>query len=374
MKTVLRCLVVLFVMSFAGTADAQSLTGNWQGTLQAGKDLRIVIVISGADAAGLKAVLYSIDQGGQGVPASSVTLQGSALRMAFPGIGVTFDGSMGADGNSVAGTFTQGGKPLPMTLARATPDTAWAIPAPPKPMAADAPAVFEVATIKPSIPDRPGKLFTVKGRQVITINTTLNDLITFAYGLHARQITGGQPWMETDKYDVTGQPEAQGIPSERQLRAMIQSLLADRFKLAFHRETRELPAYVIVVASGGHKLTKNDSNPNGLPGLFFRGLGVLPVTNATLTDFAGVMQTAVLDRPVVDKTGLQGRYDFTIRWTPDESQFAGLGVRVPPASGDPDAPPGLFTAFQEQLGLKLESTKAPVEVLVVDRVEKPSEN
>ena len=103
-------------------------------------------------------------------------------------------------------------------------------------------------------------------------------------------------------------------------------------------------------------------------------LGVLPVMNATLGEFAGVMQLAVLDRPVVDKTGLQGRWDFTIRWTPDESQFASLGARVPPPSNDPNAPPGLFTAMQEQLGLRLESTRAPVEVLVVDRIEKPSEN
>ena len=108
--------------------------------------------------------------------------------------------------------------------------------------------------------------------------------------------------------------------------------------------------------------------------MLFRGLGVLPATNATIADLAGVMQTAVLDRPVVDKTGLAGRYDFTLRWTPDESQFAGLGVQVPPPSNDPNAPPGLFTAIQEQLGLKLDAARAPTEVLVIDRVEKPSEN
>ena len=261
-----------------------------------------------------------------------------------------------------------------MTLRKATPDTAWVIPGPPKPMAADAPAVFEVATIKPSIPDRPGKVFTVKGRQVLTINTTANDLITFAYDLHTRQIVGGPPWMESEKYDVTGQPESQGAPSRTQLSAMMKKLLEDRFKFTFHREKRELPVYAITVAPGGPKLTKNDNNPNGLPGLFFKGLGTLPAMNATMGDLAGVMQTAVLDRPVIDKTGIQGRYDFTLRWTPDESQFVNMGVRVPPPSNDPDAPPGLFTAFQEQLGLKLESTKGPVEVLVVDRIEKPSEN
>lgn len=93
-----------------------------------------------------------------------------------------------------------------------------------------------------------------------------------------------------------------------------------------------------------------------------------------MEDFAGVMQSAVLDRPVVDQTGLQGRFDFILKWTPDESQFGGLGVKVPPPSENADAPPNLFTAIQEQMGLKLEPTKAPVAVLVIDHVEKPSEN
>jgi uncharacterized protein (TIGR03435 family) len=144
--------------------------------------------------------------------------------------------------------------------------------------------------------------------------------------------------------------------------------------LAMHREMRDLPVYAITVGTGGAKLTRNDTNPNGLPSLLFRGLGVLPAVNATIADLAGVMQTAVLDRPVVDRTGLPGRYDFTLTWTPDESQFAGFGVRVPTPSGNPNAPPGLFTAMQEQLGLKMESTSAPVGVVVIDRVEKPSAN
>jgi bla regulator protein blaR1 len=362
----------LLLLSVSLLAQPQNVAGQWQGVLQAGKDLRIVVVITSTD--GLKATMYSIDQTPQGIPANTITMQGSTLRMSFAGIGVRYEGAVSADGNTVTGTFTQGTNPLPMTLARANTDTAWKIPEPPKPMAADAPALFEVATIKPSIPDRPGKLFTVKGRQVITINTTTSDLITFAYDLHMKQIIGGPAWMQSEKYDVTGQPESQGTPSRAQLSAMMQKLLEDRFKLTFHREKRELPAYAITVAPGGPKLTKNDTNPNGLPGLFFKGLGTLPGTNATMGDLARAMETAVLDRPVVDRTGLQGRWDFTLRWTPDETQFVNMGVRVPPPSNDPDAPPGLFTAFQEQLGLKLDSTRAPVEVLVVDRIEKPSEN
>lgn len=101
------------------------------------------------------------------------------------------------------------------------------------------------------------------------------------------------------------------------------------------------------------------------------------VTNATVADFAGVMQGAVLDRPVVDQTGLAGRFDFTLTWTPDQFQFAGSGIPIPPPANnanDAAAPPGLFTAIQKQLGLKLESSKAPTEVFVIDHVQTPSPN
>jgi uncharacterized protein (TIGR03435 family) len=374
MNRLLRLVGAVVVLLWSGAVYAQSLAGNWQGTLQAGqRSLRIVFVVSAADGGGLRAVMYSIDQGGQGVPAT-VTLQGTAVRMNAAGINVTFEGSLSADGNSIAGNFIQGGNPIATTLARATKDTAWAIPEPPRPMAADAPLEFDVATIKLSNPDAQGKLFTVRGRQVLTVNTTLNDLIVFAYDLHHKQIAGGPDWAESQKFDVTGQPQAPGIPNITQLRGMIRLLLTERFKLSFHRDKREMPVYAIVVGPNGHKLTKNDNNPNGLPGMLFRGLGNLPVTNATIADFAGVMQSAVMDRPVVDKTGLTGRWDFVIRWTPDESQFGGLGVRVPPPTDDPNAPPGIFTAFTDQLGLKLDPTRAPVDVIVIDKVERVSDN
>jgi uncharacterized protein (TIGR03435 family) len=305
---------------------------------------------------------------------SDVTLSGSTVRFAVAAIGGAFEGQLSGDGASIRGNWTQSGKALPLNLVRATADTAWPIPPPVKPMAADAATTFEVATVRPSKPDVPGKLFTFKGRQFMTINTSVADLISFAYGVHARQITAGPEWIESDKYDVTGQPEAQGQPNERQLRALVRSLLADRFKLEIQQGTRELPVYALTVVPGGSKLSRNDTNPNGLPSLFLKGLGVLPALNASMADFAGLMQAAVLDRPVVDKTGLSGRFDFTLRWTPDDSQFRGLGVRVPAPVDDPNAPPGLFTAIQEQLGLRLDSTTAPVEVLVIGRVERPTDN
>jgi len=237
-------------------------------------------------------------------------------------------------------------------------------------MPADADPVFEVATIKANPSGAAAKLVRVTGCQISTTNTSVSYLITYAYGIQARQITGGPAWLEVEKYDVTAKPEGEGQPNDKQWKIMFQKLLADRFQLAFHRDKKELSVYAIVIGKTGSKLTRSAGDPNGGPSLLFRGAN-LPAKNATMADFAGVMERTVLDRPVVDQTGLSGRFDFQLKWTPDETQFGG---RVRPPSDDAAAPPDLFTAFQEQLGLKLQATKAPVDVIVIDRVAKPSEN
>jgi uncharacterized protein (TIGR03435 family) len=372
--------LMLWIIAFAALPGssllAQDITGDWQGTLEAGQALRIVIKITKADPGGLKAVMHSIDQGGQAIPVSSVTLQGSTVKMSITAIGGSYEGKLSADGTSITGTWTQA-NPMPFNLKRVTPETEWAIPEPPpklKPMAADANPVFEVATIKPGKPGTPGKLFGIRPRKFLTVNTTLSDLIKFSYGVHSRQIIGAPDWLETEKYDLDAQPDGEGQPNEKQWKAMVQKLLAERFKLAFHHDKKELTVYAIVVARAEPKLTKSEGDPDRPPGLFFTKLGVLNVRNATMTDFAGVMQSAVLDRPVVDQSELPGKYDFVLTWTPDETQFSGLGVRPPPPAEDAAAAPDLFTALQEQLGLKFKPTKAPVDVLVIDHVEKPSAN
>lgn len=354
----------------------QGIAGTWQGTLHAGRDLRTVLKVE-KNNDGFAAKMYSIDQGGAPIPVTSITLQGSTVKYSIMMLDGGYEGKLSPDGKTITGTWTQGGHPLPLELTRTTPETAWAIPEPPprlKPMAPDANPVFEVATVKPSSPDERGKGFMVRGRHFGTKNTSLENLLTFSYGIQRRQIVGGPDWINTDKFDLDAQPDGEGAPNDKQWKSMVQKLLADRFKLKFHHEQKELPVYALRVAKNGPKLTKSQGDPNGLPSLFLRGLGVLPVGNATMGDFAGLLQGAVLDRPVVDQTGLQGRFDFMLKWTPDESQFPDFGMKIPPPSTAPDAPPNLFTALQEQVGLKLDSTKAPVDVLVIDRVEKPSAN
>jgi uncharacterized protein (TIGR03435 family) len=372
MKIAVLCVALLAVS--APVSSAQSLAGQWQGTLQAsGRPLRLVFRVTNGDS-GPTAVMLSIDQGGQQI-AATVATEGRLVRFSIAAIDGGFEGQLSADGSTLTGSWRQGPGSLPLTLTRATPETAWAAPEPPpaaRPMAADAVPSFEVASIRPSRPNAQGKLLTIRGRVVTTVNTTVQDLVAFAYGVHTEQIDGLEGWAASDAFDIAGPPDVPGVPNERQMRRMLQTLLADRFNLAFHRDTRELSAYALVRAETPLTLTRSAANPNATPALFFRGLGVLPAANATMADFASVMQYAVLDRPVVDRSGLEGRYDFLLRWTPDETQFGGLGIRVPPPTNDPAAPPGLFTAIQEQLGLKFEATRAPVDVIVVDRVERPS--
>jgi len=374
MKKLLLWLVA-FISVAASAAQAQDLTGTWQGTLSAARPLRVVIKITNADGASLRAVMYSIDQGGQGVAASAVSVQGTSVKLTIAAANATYEGKVSADGNAITGTFTQGSA-LTLNLVRASADTAWTIPTPPAaatPMPATARPVFEVATIKPSDPNAQGRAYTMRGRQVMTINTTAKDLISFAYEVHQEQISGAAGWTQNDRFNVTGQPDIEGLPSVGQMRLMVQKLLTDRFKLAFHREKKELSVYALTVGPKGPTLTRSEGDGNGLPSLMFRGLGNLPARNATMADFANVMQSAVLDRPVVDQTGLAGRYDFSLIWTPDETQFVNMGVRVPPPSPDSNTP-GLFTAVQQQLGLKFDATRAPVETIVIDGIERPTEN
>lgn len=374
---------IAFLLLSTTALQAQNLTGSWQGTLNVNntRTLRIVIKVA-KDGDSLKGMFYSIDQPGPGIGTGPITVQGLNVKIPVPGIGGTYEGKLASsEGDTITGTWTQGPTPLPLNLTRATPQTALdipAAPAPPRSMDPKANPGIEVATIKPSMPGRPGKGFTVQGTNVITINTSLSDLLSMGYEIHPKQLASLPDWAESDKYDITIKADVPGLPNTTQYKTLIQKLAAERFQLKFHREKRDLAAYVISVTKTGSKVTPSAADPNSLPGLGFQGLGRMVVRNATLAEFAQVMQGNVLDRPVVDQSGLNGRYDFTLNWTPDEFQFPGLrGPNAPPL---PPPPPGgqeapdLFTAIQQQLGLKLDSMKASVDVLVIDHSEKPSEN
>lgn len=238
-------------------------------------------------------------------------------------------------------------------------------PTPVKPMASDAHPSFAVATIKPHDPNSGHQGFDAKGDRVTARDQSVASMMMFAYGIHPSQIVGAPDWVSNQRWDVEGTSDTPGEPNLRQQQEMLERLLADRFGLHFSREKRELTVYAIQPAKGGPKL-KPAANPDAEADQDGSGHGTefnLRFTSVSMTEFAMGMQFFVHDRPVVDQTGLTGRYDLTLRYTYDEAR-----------STDPNAPPGLFTAIQEQLGLKLMPTKAPVDVFVIDHVEPPSAN
>jgi uncharacterized protein (TIGR03435 family) len=232
---------------------------------------------------------------------------------------------------------------------------------------------FDVATIKPVEPNaKAGRFITMQGNnRFVGKDYTLKLLIAAAYSLNPQTISGGPGWIESDHYDITAVTPGEVRPTHEEQMTMLRSLLVERFKLTFHREQKEFSIYALEVAKGGPKLNASAADaaapPTVGPAQVSPKYVSLPARNATMGDFATLMQRAILDKPVVDKTGLAGRYDFDLQWAPDETQFGGE-LKIPTQTES--AP--LFTAIQEQLGLKLQATKGPVEALVVDKVERPS--
>jgi uncharacterized protein (TIGR03435 family) len=218
-------------------------------------------------------------------------------------------------------------------------------------------AQFEVASIKPGDPNLGGYSMRSFPGRVELRNYTVKACIEMAYSVDDNQLAGGPKGFDTEGYDIIAKLPEGG--KGEQIPQMLQALLADRFKLTFHRETRSLPAYLLMPAKGGPKMpraTETISTSWGPRRIRGKGIGM-----AALVD----MLTKLLEHPVFDETGLEGKYDVTLDFAP---------VQASPTPANEDLGPSIFAAIQEQLGLKLEATKRPVEVFVIDHMEKPSEN
>jgi len=246
-------------------------------------------------------------------------------------------------------------------------------------------AAFEVVSVKPSPSLGTGmSISTSRGGILDITNATLRALIVFAYNVRDFQVTGGPSWIDTDRYDIAARPphddaeapatgDAAGASRADLTRTRMQALLADRFKLAILTETNELPIYVLVVARNGpyFELSKTDNPQRGISSQ----RGLLTCTRVTMKTLAEMGLAPRLGRPVIDKTGLTGEYDFKIQYVDDGPLKPG----VEPAADGPDAAndlsgPTLALALQEQLGLKLQSQKGPVRVIVVESAERASAN
>jgi uncharacterized protein (TIGR03435 family) len=353
----------------------QGIAGTWQGLIHAGIDLHVLITISRAESGGYKALFYGIDQRDAAVPPNSITFQGGTVKWTITA-GGSYVGEMSADGNTIEGNWSLWGPtPFPVTLTRVAPETAKKmveeLSRPPAP-AANLSLAFEVASIRPS---RPSEYMSIRPRAdgISITGLSLRGLVFNAYNVPGmsmiskdNQVLGLPVWARSDLFDVEAKigddclAALQKLPLKEQFRQrqfMLQALLADRFKLRIHRETKEMPIYVLIVAKGGPKLKESQAGAYK----WMSSDGRFNITAGRIDDLALGLSGEV-DRIVTNKTGLTGKYDMALEWTPDEQQ------------GTADAGPSLFTALQEQLGLKLESQKGPVDTIVIDHVETPSEN
>jgi uncharacterized protein (TIGR03435 family) len=368
-------LTAVAALVFCGPLLGQEVTGTWQGTLNSGgKELRMEFRISPAEAGILKATMYSIDENIQ-PQAAIATVQGSTIKLSVPSATGAYEGKLTADRLTVTGTWNQGSGPLPLNLTHVPDEQAWPIPDRTgglKPMAADADPSFEVVSIKPAGPEEPARI-NYRGREFTMTRMAAIGIVGWAYTLSRGQLSGYPGWSSAEFYDVTAKPDAEGRPNLTQWKIMGQKMLADRFQLKFHREQKEVPVYAMVVAKDGSKLLPSGSDPTTNGTRIPKAPGDFPVKNSTLTEFAQSLQAGILDRPVIDQTGLTGKFDFELKWTPDASQYGGRGAQLAPTD-NPDAPPDIFTAMQQQLGLKLVSTNAMIDFVVIDHLEKPSGN
>jgi len=261
------------------------------------------------------------------------------------------------------------------------------LPLHPQGVTAQRPA-FEVASIKPNKSQARRRVEYQPGGRFTATNYTLRDLIVVAYFIAPFQLAERSDWIDSDGYDVDAKPPANMIPARpidretnAKIREMLQALLGERFHLRLHWESKEMPVYELVVAKGGPKLRYADVNRDCrvVSNYYCHGISGGPdlVTGHTVTmaDLADALTLLVVtgdERRVIDKTGLQGAFDVELRWT---NMTVPLRPELSPnAAPGPEPGPSIFTALQEQLGLKLESAKGLVDVLVIDSAEKPTEN
>ena len=226
----------------------------------------------------------------------------------------------------------------------------------------DAPLKFEVASIKPSrAEDRSER--ASDNPASFDMNTTVRSLVLNAYQLQDYQLLGDPKWLNTDYYRIVAKPPAGPIPPDQhtrmaQMNERLRSLLAERFQFAAHHETRERQEYVIVVAKGGSKLQEVPHDAASFK--LATGKGKISTRGGAKVELLARLLAGLLQSPVIDKTGLDGFYDIHLNYATED--------------GLPDGGASIFAALQEQLGLKLETRKAGVDVLAIDHVERPSEN
>jgi len=347
---------------------AQEIVGTWQGTVAAAQPERVVLRVAKDETGALRASGYRPGTGFNVLPMTSFTFTPPMVTTEQAYAGMKFEGKLSGDGKSIAGTWTEGKQNFPLTLNLVTGDEIW------KPdyagtasMAADADPSFDVATIKPTAPNQQMSRYGVRTRNFKAVNQSISELIGFAYHLQTRQIEGAPAWANSEHFDLAGKPDLPGQPSEEQYRLMLRKLLAERFNLKVHTEQKEFPVLAMTLEKGQPPLTKSDltvagyhsavamrqSNDGQLDGQF---------SFYSMADLAEMMMNFIRDRQIVDETGLQGRFDFIMKIPWEQGHFTPDEITI-----------AMFEAVKS-LGFKLVAKKEPLNVVVIDHVERPSPN
>ncbi|HEY4378908.1 MAG TPA: TIGR03435 family protein [Acidobacteriaceae bacterium] len=367
---------MVFVLGAA--LSAQTIAGTWQGTLPIADNPRVAIKLVHGDDGALHGVLYQLDKGPAAVALSAVTFAAPEVTITQIELGVSFQGQLSADGKSMRGTWTQDKTPgahqdkltSPLTLTLATAETLWKRTAPGAlpPMSPTADPAFEVATIKPSSPDSRFS-FKWRTRDFVTTNRTVKDLMEFVYQVQDRQISGGPAWMNDARFDIAGEPDAEGLPSIDQYRLMLKKLLASRFGLQLHTVQQTLPVYALTRDETAAKL------PHADPGLDIDqiyvsdaggGQKALHFSSFSMPQLAEILMRFIPDRQIVDETGLAGNFEFILNMPASDLDGGDGG----PEDHRPD---GLRRAIGT-LGFHLVPKKEHVPVLVIDQLNQPTPN
>jgi uncharacterized protein (TIGR03435 family) len=381
MKRAILSAVALLIIAVASPltaqpAAAQSIAGAWQGTLsitnqQGGsvnRNIRVVFTIKNTSGSGFSGGLTFIDLD-RSMPLTAATLSGTDVTFAQSDAGLTFRGKLAPDGQSITGAWMQNNQSYPLSLQLATADTLWkregpaALPA----MAADADPSYEVATIKPANPDEQHPIFDLRAHRFSATGTSAKELIKTVWNIRGRQVIGGPPWLEDQKFDIVAEPDTPGRPSEEQSRAMIHKLLSDRFHLVAHTDQQLYPVLALTLDPKAPRPTPSDSSYGDNLSMFGRRDGddiVIHITGATIPQMLGFIMNTFQARQLVDETGLTGTYNITLR-------LAGIAQGGPVS--DEDFGNALVQAAQ-QAGFKFIAKKEPLTVVVIDHIDPPTPN
>jgi uncharacterized protein (TIGR03435 family) len=351
-------------------SNTSSIAGTWQGALALpnGNSVRVAFSIAKNPDGLLHGGIRYVDSNA-GLVFSSITFSAPDLAVTQSMVNMAYHGKLSADGQSIIGTWSQGDRTLPLTLTLATPASLWKAAGPP-PMASDADPSYEVAVIKPALPEEQHPIWNMQAPEFHATGTNAAELIKMVYKIRGRQIMNAPSWVEASKFDITAKPDTPGVPTDDQTRIMIRKLLTERFHLVCHTATQDFPVLVMTLDPKGPRPVPSDPNFNARGGMLLQRDGddmQLHLSGVTMQEFLKDLMDRYRDKQIVDETGLTGTHDITLHLPPAALQGIGDGGAEEEVGTD-------YIAAAEHAGFKFVSKKVPTPVVIIDHIDPPTPN